>query len=405
MLSFIHILTLQMVEQQADYILQELTSGTTEEDSDLHLIFQDGQLKIDKLLFCAVSKWRCHLDKCDCIIVESTLNAGNQLLNLILTGRTENISHSLLQELKTLTSILLIEIDLVTDKIIQEEKEVYHVAELQKVAVIVRDRVVRKPKESRPEKVVTEHRRLFHCDIPPCNDDSGQYVGLRSFRKHTTQTHGVKPLTCPESGCHFRADDVSKLDNHVYGVHRSLDITCEICDKIFPNISYLKSHKRRMHQVDRSQRRKVCPYCGESKLQLNDHIMRAHKVKKYFCDLCPKSFKTNVQLRQHRNTHTGFKPYTCNTCDARFSRLHHRKVHLDKLGHSPGPVLKPPDHVDQRTVANRTQVTDQPQQEQTFYTQLSSEVLKNEMGIDCGEIIENITIGSVVDDVVDLEFE
>ena len=110
----------------------------------------------------------------------------------------------------------------------------------------------------------------------------------------------------------------------------------------------------------------------------------------------------------HRNTHTGFKPYTCNTCDARFSRLHHRKVHLDKLGHIAGPVLKPPDHVDQRTVANRNVDTGGEASEQTYCSQLSSDELKNEIGIDCGEIIENITIGSVVDcvdDVVDLEFE
>ena len=394
-----------MVEQHAEYIVQELTSrSSTEGVSNLVLVFPDGQLKIDKLLFCAVSNLRGHLDQCDCIVVESTLTVGNQFWNLILTGKTENISQSTLQELKTLFSLLLINIDLVTDQI-QEVQDKYLVAETQKVAVIVRDKIVRTPKERKTEKVIPEHRRVFHCDIQPCDHDSGAFVGLRAFRRHTIEVHGLKPLTCPESGCSFRADDVSKLDNHVFGVHRSLDITCEICDKIFPNISYLKSHKRRMHQVERSQRSKVCPYCGESKLQLNDHIMRAHKVKKYFCDLCPKTFKTNVQLRQHRNTHTGFKPYTC-SCGARFSRLHHRKVHLDKLGHTPGPVLKPPDHVDQRTVANRNaNPTPQPQEQTSYYSQLSSEELKNEIGIDCGEIIENITIGSVVDDVVDLEFE
>ena len=136
-------------------------------------------------------------------------------------------------------------------------------------------------------------------------------------------------------------------------------------------------------------------------------------MKKYFCDLCPKSFKTNVQLRQHRNTHTGFRPYTCASCDLSFSRLHHRKVHLDKLGHVVGPVLKPPDHVDQRKVPrrnnNNTKDDDILIAENHSYltvvdAEYSSDVLKNEMGINCGEIIQNITIGSVEDVDVDLEF-
>ena len=168
--------------------------------------------------------------------------------------------------------------------------------------------------------------------------------------------------------------------------------------------------------MEQEQRRKICPYCGESKLQLNDHIMRAHKVKKYFCDLCPKSFKTNVQLRQHRNTHTGFRPYTCASCDLSFSRLHHRKVHLDKLGHVAGPVLKPPDHVDQRKVPRRNNNNTKDDEiliaetdtDHSYLTvvdaEYSSDVLKNEMGINCGEIIQNITIGSVEDVDVDLEF-
>ena len=202
------------------------------------------------------------------------------------------------------------------------------------------------------------------------------------------------------------------------GVHRgrySDTATCQICQKSFPSVHYLKTHVRRMHQTDEAHRAKVCPHCGERKRQLADHIRRAHNIKKYFCDLCPKSFKTNVQRRMHQNVHTGFKPYTCATCDQRFARLHHRKIHLEKYNHSPGPVLKPPDYVDQRSVKRNPAESQAAEEEEQIIIELTQEQdqdyleqeltfdpeqLKHEIGVNCADIIKNITLSSV-----QMEFE
>lgn len=196
------------------------------------------------------------------------------------------------------------------------------------------------------------------------------------------------------------------------GVHRarySATAICQICHKSFPSAHYLKTHVRRMHQTDEAQRAKVCPHCGESKRQLSDHIRRAHNIKKYFCDLCPKSFKTNVQRRIHQNVHTGFKPYTCATCDQRFARLHHRKIHLEKYNHSAGPVLKPPDYVDQRSVKRNPAESQDAEEEEQIIIELTQEQgqdyleqelafdpdqLKHEIGVNCADIIKNITLSS-----------
>ena len=110
------------------------------------------------------------------------------------------------------------------------------------------------------------------------------FEGIEKFKRHTHDIHNAKPLACPEAknGCKFRADDFSKLGNHVQGVHKDIyseNITCEECHKSFPSQSYLKTHMKRMHKQNISDREKICPYCDETKLQLNNHIMRAHKSK------------------------------------------------------------------------------------------------------------------------------
>jgi len=238
------------------------------------------------------------------------------------------------------------------------------------------------------------------------------FEGISKFKRHTHKVHNAKPLACPEAknGCKFRADDFSKLGNHVQGVHKNIyseNITCEECHKTFPSQSYLKTHMKRMHKQNISEREKICPYCGETKLQLNDHIMRAHKSRQFRCEICPKTFKTSVQLRIHKNVHTGFKPYTCKSCDQRFSRLHHRKTHLEKFGHIAGPVLKPEDHVDKRSRKSSNPTLpgvmmayeNQNGLDKTLYIdddmeQINSDHLNKAIGVDCAEIIKNMTMGS-----------
>ena len=105
--------------------------------------------------------------------------------------------------------------------------------------------------------------------------------------------------------------------------------------------------------------------------------------------------------------HTGFKPYTCKSCDQRFSRLHHRKTHLEKFGHIAGPVLKPEDHVDNRSVKSNKEATiedmitfeNQEYIDKALFIsddmgQINSEQINKAIGVNCAEIIQNITLGN-----------
>ena len=428
-----------MVEHHNHLICSHLLAdaGTRDCHSDgdtLVMVFEDGCLEINKVVLCAVSGLRHILQDCDKILLESSMSSGQHFLDLLTTGVTPRTDQPSVNQVETLLQMLDVKIDVLVENYSLELPDLTELSSINIVLPPVDNFIVAdeteddnvnnaQPPEVTNIKLRKENRRIFKCDIHPCSEGDAEFAGLAVFRKHTTQVHKMKPLPCPQSssGCKFRADDVTKLNNHIFGVHKNIysdNICCDICHKTFPSTNYLRSHVKRMHNTEQSQRKKICPFCGESKLQLNDHIMRVHKVRKYFCDLCPKSFKTNVQRRIHRNVHTGFKPYTCATCDQTFSRLHHRKVHLEKYSHCPGPVLKPPDHVDHRSVKNKPLISDLHTKEvvtedddgngedviefvhetaEDYLDQvgnMTSEQLKQEIGVNCAEIIQNITLSN-----------
>ena len=94
-----------------------------------------------------------------------------------------------------------------------------------------------------------------------------------------------------------------------------------------------------------------------------------------------------------------FRPYTCQSCDKSFARLHHRKIHLERTGHPPGPVLKPDDHVDYRSAKPIQQSV--PEQDLFSFVDQNQEILEHSEQlkqdlVNCAEIIENITFSHEV---------
>lgn len=441
---------------QANHLCDYLPHSETR---DFTLIFEDGALEVDKILLLALSNIRHDLAECDLLITESRLEVGHHVVSLLTTGQTEVVGTEMKDDIEFLLSALQIDINLylvntsiditvtqdfeILDSITNIEtiestiREVdigwietvetietnicdigdFTDTEPTNTNIIITAAIEAEKQEDSPPSKKKPDKIVYQCDISPCNLI---FEGITQFRKHTNDVHNVRPLACPEKnkGCKFRADDQGKMETHMRGVHKDLyseNVTCEFCSRAFASKSYLKSHIRRMHRQRPAEREKVCPYCGESKLQLNDHIMRAHKQKRFFCDLCPKSFKTSVQRRIHRNVHTGFRPYTCQTCNQTFARLHHRKIHLEKSGHTAGPVLKPDDHVDYRKTRDPHRETET-ELEMEIVTETetvisqdllsfvdssqeileASEQLKREFGVNCAEIIENINFSSGV---------
>ena len=402
-----------------DYLFQYLEErATKDKGKDVVLKFLDGSLSFDLLLLRASSGLIASFgNDCEIIFVESPVRAGHQILDLLYTGETSVESDQEKLDITELIEMLDLRIDILlegtstpVDKI-----ETIHIINPESPNASDVNQIIMANMNQNDAKMVLNqgedvilsnmqkaqprdrNKKIYICDFHPCVLEKLSFEGISKFKRHTHSMHSAKPLACPENknGCTFRADDFSKLGNHVQGVHKDMyseNIVCEECHKAFPSQSYLKTHMQRMHKVGAAERGKICPFCGEKKLQLNDHIMRAHKTQHFQCQYCPKKFKTSVQRRIHHNVHTGFKPYTCLNCDSRFSRLHHRKTHLEKLGHTAGPVLKPDDHVDCRSV-RVARVEGKEEEEEVVLGEPTQEEISQAIGVNCAQIIQNITLG------------
>ena len=293
---------------------------------ELVVLCRDGQLRCQPAVLAAVSPLlKAALQQADLAMLPHCTQAGVRgVLDLLYQGQTRLSSQLQIDELRSVLQLLHINIDIhILSQPAHHTEDSKSCEEVRKATDDTLVDIIETPTVvtdflSPPLKLAGNRKsdkrsaiKLLTCDL--CPGSSAVWEGLAQLRRHTLAMHRCKPLPCPITGCAFRADDHSKLDNHVRGVHRnhSERYNCVQCDKSFPSQSYLKTHVKRMHKLNVSEREKVCPYCGETKLQLNDHILRAHKVKRFYCDLCPKSFKTSVQKRIHINVHTGFKPYTC----------------------------------------------------------------------------------------------
>ena len=402
-----------------EYLFQYLEErATKDKGKDVILKFLDGSLPLDLLLLRASSALIASIvDDCEIIFVESPVRAGLHILDLLYLGETSVESDQDKLDITELIEMLDLRIDILLEdtRAPVDKIETVHIinrprspdaADLNQIIMANMNQNDTKMTLNQGEDMILSNmqkappkdrnKKIYICDFHPCVLEKLSFEGISKFKRHTHGMHSAKPLACPENknGCTFRADDFSKLGNHVQGVHKDMyseNIVCEECHKAFPSQSYLKTHMQRMHKVGAAERGKICPFCGEKKLQLNDHIMRAHKTQHFQCQYCPKKFKTSVQRRIHHNVHTGFKPYTCLNCDSRFSRLHHRKSHLEKLGHTAGPVLKPDDHVDCRSV--RVARVEGKEEEEEVLGEPTQEEISQAIGVNCAQIIQNITLG------------
>ena len=333
-----------------EYLFEYLEERAVENDGkDVVLHFLDGSLPFDLLLLRASSGLIASVaDDCDMIFVESPVQAGLHVFNLLYMGETSVGSDQEKLDLTELIEMLDLRIDILLEdtKAPVDKIETIYVATnpTKPDSLDVNEIIMANMNQNdtnivlnRDEEIMLsalektqpkdKNKKVYVCDFHPCVLEKLSFEGISKFKRHTHSVHSAKPLACPENknGCSFRADDFSKLGNHVQGVHKDIyseNIVCEECHKSFPSQSYLRTHMQRMHKVGAAERGKICPFCGEKKLQLNDHIMRAHKTQHFQCQYCPKKFKTSVQRRLHHNVHTGFKPYTCLNCDARFDHFH-----------------------------------------------------------------------------------
>ena len=200
------------------------------EVKDLSLIFKDGNLQVDKIIFLAVSDLRQTIADCDEIIIESQLAVGEHLLRLLTTGETNITGDRMRREIEVILKALQLNIDIsiLADIVETQEQdfgeiletietietvetietdicdlEVEDIGDLTNIIIAAAVEARGDPREDRLATKKKTDKIMYRCDLG-CGL---MFEGITQFKKHTNEIHNARPLACPEkaAGCSFRA--------------------------------------------------------------------------------------------------------------------------------------------------------------------------------------------------------
>lgn len=184
------------------------------------------------------------------------------------------------------------------------------------------------------------------CDEEGCNK---VYTNRRALGQHKRLKHGERAnmYACDHPGCDKVFTSQFSLDRHK-GKHMKITqriFPCEECDRVYNNISSLRSHVLLKHKPDVE-----CPECHQffDSKNIYRHRKTQHNFK-YPCDKCNERFEGYSDLIKHKKqehrehkicpwchmnlvnmkysryvehlkTHTDEKPFQCPKCGTRFQK-------------------------------------------------------------------------------------
>ena len=153
----------------------------------------------------------------------------------------------------------------------------------------------------------------------------------KGLKRHIFTVHDQR--RCEDCGKVF--DDFENLWKHrssydcsVVGIY-----VCEFCKIQYKIEGALEIHKENVHGVSRSitRQKHVCPECGISVLDLNEHLRTVHSnVTKYLCHFCDKKFKSKIALSGHIRYHHKSTPVLVSTCPYCNKKVKYLHSHIEK---------------------------------------------------------------------------
>ena len=160
--------------------------------------------------------------------------------------------------------------------------------------------------------------------------DEGSIVDVLKRKKDHLKTHDEPQFQCDAEGCDKKFHQKSNLKAHNDVVHlKSKSISCDICSKMFYNLSQLRSHMEQ-HGPDKH----VCEHCSgkfSSSKSLREHIKFKHSDSDVLptCTVCHKTFSTPQNLKSHfSRVHMQERNFVCNTCGRGFFEKAQLETHL-----------------------------------------------------------------------------
>lgn len=187
-----------------------------------------------------------------------------------------------------------------------------------------------------------------HTKDVPCRICALSFRSENALQTHLTSSHEVAEINnyknlpkmhveCPSCPTLFRS--YYELYFHEQDEHEtkagSTSVTCDKCEKFFPNRRQLDSHKKLKHSKTMADR--TCIVCekvfaSKQALELHTRIHTGDKPIK--CPDCEETFRCASLLKQHRVVAHVKNMFVCLICNQTFTRSNrlqdHLKNHLSK---------------------------------------------------------------------------
>ena len=166
----------------------------------------------------------------------------------------------------------------------------------------------------------------------PCDLCDKSYKCIRYLKRHE-KFHAGK-FKCEFCGVAVTTKDV--LETHINNRHKG-PYPCEICGKLFSSIFAVSKHKVFHGKIIPPKKIEIlkCPICEKEfkgKFKLKEH-MNCHSTERpHTCDICGASFSHKTSFFTHKKIHSEDEPYSCDVCGKTFKLSQYLAIH--KMTHT-----------------------------------------------------------------------